>query len=135
MDELRPWLCAGWGLAWVKGSKPGAISTIESFDPETFRFKLREPHPMKAGDLFDVIVPALNWNVHDNTITGCQRPVVLDSHGSDSSIFHDNLIERGGATDAKRAIEVRGRFRLIDNQVVGFEDKESPAVKRVGKRP
>jgi hypothetical protein len=130
LDPLRPWLCAGWGLAWVKGSKPAVTSTIESFDSETFRFKLREPHPMKVGDLFEVIVPALNWNMHDNTVTGCQRPVVLDSHGSDTCYFRNNLVERGGAADAKRAIEVRGQFRLIENQVVGFDEKrDNPRAK------
>jgi len=124
MDELRPWLCAGWRLAWITGGKPTATSTIESFDPETFHFRLRKPHPMKVGDLFEVIVPALNWNVHDNTITGCQRPIVLDSHGSGTCFFRNNLVERGSAVDAKRAIEVRGQFSLIENQVVGFDEKK-----------
>jgi hypothetical protein len=129
LELAGPALYRGWQLAWQGGKKPDALSVIESFDPETLRFRLRDPNPMKAGDLFDVIVPSLNWNIHDNTITGCRRPIVLDSHGSDTSFFRNNLIERGGAAEAKQAMEVRGQFRLIDNQVVGFKEKESPGGK------
>ncbi len=129
LDRLRPQTCAGWRLAWLDGkSKPtGAESVIESFDPETLRFKLREPHPMKLGDRFEVIAPSLNWLIHDNTITGCREPVVLDSHGSDTSLLRNNLIERGGMTNVTQAIEVRGHFRLIDNCTVGFDEKKVPS--------
>ncbi|MCX6898062.1 MAG: hypothetical protein NT105_05105 [Verrucomicrobia bacterium] len=109
LDRLQPRTCVGWRLAWLDSkSKPtGAASIIESFDPETLRFKLREPHPMKPGDRFEVIAPSLNWLLHDNTITGCRQPVMLDSHGSDTSLFRGNLIERGGATNARRPSQVR----------------------------
>jgi hypothetical protein len=129
-----PLRCQGWQLAWQSGRKPNVLSVIESFDPETLRFNLREPYSMRRGDLFDVVVPALNWNVHDNTITGCQCPVVLDSHGSDTSIFRNNLIERGGTADAKQPVVVNGRFQLSGNQVVGFDEKETPGGKCGGNR-
>jgi hypothetical protein len=101
LDRLRPQTCVGWRLTWLDSkSKPtGVSSIIESFNPETLRFKLREPRAMKPGDRFEVVAPSLNWLIHDNTLTGCRQPVVLDSHGSDTSIFRDNLIERGGATN------------------------------------
>jgi hypothetical protein len=134
LERSRPWQCSGWQLAWQSGSKPNALSVIDSFDPETLRFRLREAYPMKVGDLFDIVVPSLNWNVHDNTVTGCQRPVVLDSHGSDTSIFRNNLIERGGTADAKQPVVVNGRFQLSGNQVVGFDEKETPGGKRGGNR-
>jgi len=130
LDRLRPQTCVGWRLAWLDSkSKPtGAASIIESFDPETLRFKLREPHPMKPGDRFEVIAPSLNWLIHDNTITGCRQPVLLDSHGSDTSLFRNNLIERGGTTNATQAIVITGRFKLLGNHIVGFGGKE-PAAK------
>jgi hypothetical protein len=52
---------------------------------------------------------------------------MLTSYGSDTSLFRDNLIERGGATNATHAIVVTGRFKLIGNHIVGFGEKEAPA--------
>jgi hypothetical protein len=125
LDRLQPQTCVGWKLIWLDGkSKPtGASSIIASFDPETLRFKLREPHPMKPGDRFEVIAPSLNWLIHDNTLTGCRQPVVLDSHGSDTSIFRDNIIERSGATNATQAIAGSGKFKLTGNHIAGFDEK------------
>ena len=60
-----------WNLAWLGGGQPKTLSTIEAFDPETLQFKLARPHEMKVGDRFEVFPPSANWNVHDNTITGC----------------------------------------------------------------
>ncbi len=134
IERTGPEQYRGWQLAWQSGGKPQTLSIIDSFDPETLRFKLREPHPMQVHDLFDVIVPSLNWNIHDNTVAGCQHPVVLDSHGSDTACFRNNLIERGGAADATQAIEMRGHFRLIDNQIVGFDEKKTPSGKGAGNR-
>ena len=120
LNRIQPQTCAGWQLAWLDAnSKPvGAASVIESFDPATLRFKLREAHPMKAGDRFEVIAPSLNWLIHDNTLSGCKSPVVLDSHGSATSIFRDNLIEGGGS---KQAIWGSGQFELTNNHLAGFE--------------
>lgn len=129
LDRIRPQACRGWRLAWLdgKGKPAGGQSVIESFDPATLRFTLREAWPMKAGDRFDVIAPSVNWLIHDNTVTGCQEPIVLDGHGSDTSLFRDNLIERGDATNATRAIVATGDFRLGDNRIWGFDEKENPA--------
>ncbi|MBI5684346.1 MAG: hypothetical protein HZC54_04640 [Verrucomicrobia bacterium] len=127
LDRLQPQTCAGWRLAWLDDkSKPtGATSVIESFDPETLCFKLREPRAMKPGDRFDVIAPSLNWLIHDNTLTGCRQPIILDFHGSDTSLIRNNLIELGGATNATKAMIVTGRFQLIGNHITGSDRKES----------
>ena len=127
LERSSPWQYRGWGIAWLVENKPAVTSVIESFDPETLQFKLREPHEMKTGDRFDVIVPSLNWNIHDNTVTGCQQPVMLTSHGSDTSFFRDNLIERGGATNATQAIVATGRFKLDGNHISGFDGKPTDA--------
>ncbi|MFA5190512.1 MAG: hypothetical protein WC740_07300 [Verrucomicrobiia bacterium] len=115
----------GWNIAWFRGAKPDGFGVIESFDPETFHFKLRQPRAMKVADRFEVFAPSANWNLHDNSIIGCAQPVAFNSHGSDSSLFRNNLVERGGATNATKAIAVSGQFKLIDNNIVGFDGKES----------
>jgi hypothetical protein len=42
-----------------------------------------------------VMTPGTDWNIHDNTITGCLGPIVLDSYGSPNSLVRNNLITRG----------------------------------------
>ncbi|MBI5687313.1 MAG: hypothetical protein HZC54_19745 [Verrucomicrobia bacterium] len=108
-------------LAWFRANKPDGFSIIESFDPETLRFTLKQPRDMKVGDRFEVFAPSANWNLHDNTITGCAQPVSFTGHGSDTSLFRNNLIERGGATNATQAIAGSGRFKLINNHIIGFD--------------
>jgi hypothetical protein len=80
---------------------------------------------MKVGDKFEVFAPAANWNLHDNTITGCAQPVAFNAHGSDTSIFRNNLIERGGAINATQAITGNGRFKLMGNHIAGFGEKQA----------
>ena len=119
----------GWNLAWLSVGRTLAPSVIETFDPETLQFKLRAPHGMQVGDRFEVFPVAANWTVHDNTITGCLRPVVLDSHGSETSLVRDNLISRGETAGAGAPIELHGNFKLIGNHVHGFDtaaEKGSP---------
>ena len=117
-----------WNLAWLSGSKPKTLSLIDSFDPETLQFKLTQPHEMAVGDRFEVFPPSANWNIRDNTISGCAEPAVLDCYGSDTSMFRDNVITRGGAEGVKQAVTVSGRFELIGNQISGFDEKDSAAL-------
>jgi hypothetical protein len=114
-----------WNVVWLAGDKPLGMSVIEAFDPETLRFRLKEPREMRVGDRFEVFPPSgPNWDLRGNTITGCAVPVVLDSYGGETAQFRGNLISRGGA-DAKSAIEVRGRFTLTGNQVSGFDGPDA----------
>ncbi len=130
LARIQPQLCQGWGLAWLDGNdRPaGAVSVIESFDPQTLRFRLSAPRPMQAGDRFDVLVPALNWTIHDNIITGCGRPLVLDSYGSETSVVRANVITRDAATGVQTAVEIRGRFDLIGNRISGFDEDGAAAL-------
>jgi hypothetical protein len=112
---------SGWNVAWFRGTKPAGFSIIESLDPETFLFKLKQPREMKVNDRFEVFAPSANWSLHDNTITGCAQPVTFTGHGSDTSIFRNNLIERGGATNATQAIVGSGKFKLVGNHIAGFD--------------
>lgn len=123
----------GWHLAWLDGRRPPAASVIEAFDPETLQFKLRKPRAMKAGDSFEVYPPAANWNIHDNTITGCLRPMVLDSRGSATSLLKNNLISHGAAAEAKQPIEVHGQFDVRENDIQGFDAAHSAPAP--GKKP
>jgi len=113
----------GWNVVWFSGNMTNGTSVIESYDPVTLCFKLTAPRDLKVGDTFEVFPPnSANWLIHGNTITGCQHPVVLDSHGSDTSVLKGNLISRGENRSATQAIQILcGRFKLIGNQTSGFE--------------
>jgi hypothetical protein len=122
-------LYRGWNLAWTGGSQPNTLSVLDAFDPETLRFKLKEAREMKVGDTFQVF-PAgpANWTIHSNTISGCADPVKLDSYGSETSFFRDNIVSRGEAQGVKQAIQVVGQFKLIGNTIFGFDETGSSAL-------
>ena len=121
----------GWNLAWLSGAAAKSVSVIESFDPETLRFKLTKPCAMKERDRFQVFPSrGANWTIHNNTITGCLQPVVLDGYGSDTSLFKDNIVTRSEATNAVKAIEVRGQFKLNGNTVSGFDEKDAASPRK-----
>ena len=121
----QPHLYRGWDLEWFRGAKSAGSSEIVSFEPLTSRFKLKLPREIKPGDRFEVYPRSANWNIHDNTISGCLKPVVLDSHGSHTSYLKDNVISRGEITGAKEAIQVvRGQFHLTGNQTADFGEAE-----------
>ena len=121
----------GWSMVWkpYKGIEPqSGISVIEAFDPETLRVKLKEPHPSKTGDRFEFIATSVNWNIHDNTITDCLRPVVFNSYGSKTSMFNNNLIIRNSTAGVPVAIEVHGCFQLKGNRLIGFDEENATAL-------
>lgn len=117
----------GWPLVWTSAVPP-AISIIDSFDPETLRFTLREPRDIKVGDRFEVYPPSANWRIHDNIITNCIKPVVLNSYGSPSTYLSNNLITRGDVSGVKAALEVWGCFNIIGNHISGFDEPGSAAL-------
>ena len=131
LEINRMELYKGWSIAWRSSTdkQPRTdMSVIESFDPDTLRFKLREPRSVKAGDLFEFIAPSLNWTMHDNTVTDCLRPVVLNSYGSRTSLFKDNLVTRGNTAKVPVGVEVHGCFQLVDNRITGFDEDKSVAM-------
>ena len=131
IDLIDPEIVKGWSLIW-KSSDPlkpdNGISVIESFDPGTLRFKLREPRQMKTGDRFEVIIPSVNWTLHSNTITDCLRPVVLDSYGSKTSLFRNNLVIRGTTGKVMAGMEIHGLFQLLDNRIMDFDENKAIAI-------
>lgn len=119
----------GWQIAWVEGDAVTGTSTIGEFDPETLQFHLAEPRELKPGQIFEVFPPAgASWLIRDNTISGCLRPMVLDSYGSTSSVVRGNLIDRGLATGVTAAIELHGDFDLIGNHISNFDEPDSAAL-------
>jgi len=120
----------GWELIWTSGVNKGKISRIDSYDPKTTAFTLAKAHDLSTGDHFEIIPgDDANWNIHDNTVTGCAQPVVLDSYGSVTALLKDNIITRGGAGEVAEAIAVAGRFKIIGNQICGFDEKDSAALR------
>jgi len=122
-------LYRGWYVAWLGGTAPAALSVIDSFDPETLRFKLKEPRELKVGDAFQVFPPGpANWSIRSNTVTACREPVKLEAYGSATSEFRDNTVSRGEAEGVKEAIRLAGRFALSGNLVTGFDEPGSAAL-------
>ena len=119
----------GWDLIWTSGANNNQISRIDSYDPTTTAFTLTEPHDLRAGDHVEIIpADGANWNLHDNTITGCTQPVVFDSYGSATSLLRNNIITRAEAEDVREAIAVAGRLSIIGNHVVGFDEEGCAAL-------
>ena len=116
----------GWKVVWTSGPRANTTALIESFDPKTLRFTLTEPCALASGDRFEVCPPGgANWSIHDNTISGCLNPVVLDNYGSESSQFSRNLVSRDAATGVKQAVSVLGWYRLVGNEISGFDELAS----------
>ena len=132
LDHRLPRQCQGWRLVWLSAGKPCGESVLEAVlgaaTPETVQFKLQEPRPLKAGDLFETIPPAANWKIHHNMITGCQRPVILDGYGSPTSAFSQNSVSREQTTGVAQAVVVNGEFRLDGNHIFGFDEKDAAAL-------
>ena len=121
-------LYRGWHVVWLSGGRPQGLSTIGEFDAQTLRFSLAEPHSMSVGDRFELLPPCpTNWDIHHNTVGGCLIPVALDSYGSPTAQFSDNVITRDGAAGVKDALAVRGRFNILRNHVVDFDEPDSVA--------
>lgn len=126
LDERRPRQCEGWQLVWRKGRRSNGTSVIEAVTgaekPETLSFNLEAPRETKPGDVFEVVPPSMNWQIHHHTITDCLRPVVLDGYGGATSVFADSTLTRDASTGVKQAIELRGRFQFVGNRLIGFDE-------------
>lgn len=121
----------GWNVAWFRDGKPQGLSVLAAFDPETLCFKLQEPREIRVGDRFHLFPRSADWQIHDNTVTGCLRPVVLEGFGSETCVFRNNLLSRGDVTGVKAALEVHGRYQFFANQFHGFDEPGSAAVATV----
>ncbi len=120
---------AGWSVAWMQGDTHLGTSAIASFDPETMHFTLAEPREMKVGDALELFTDAgTNWSITGNTITGCQKPMALNSYGGPTSLVGDNLISRGQATEITEAVQVRGQFTFTGNTISGFDEEGAVAL-------
>jgi hypothetical protein len=121
-------LGSDWGVVWVNSLGPKTLSAIDSFDPETLHFKLRKPHPLQAGQRFEIVSPAPNWSIHHNLVSDCLHPAILDSFGGDTCSFSENEITRGSAAHVKAALEIHGMFRVDRNHICGFDEPGSAAL-------
>lgn len=116
----------GWIINWIKDGKVKGSSEIDFYDPESLIFKLKNPFYLKPDDVFEVYFPGpINWNIHNNTISGCNNPVILDNYGSMTSLFCNNVIDRNGADGVKAAVIVEGLYKISDNTITGFNEKNS----------
>jgi hypothetical protein len=131
IERLDPEMVKGWTIVWKadpNSPKYDGMSVIESFDPQSLRFKLMEPHVMKTGDRLEIVAPSVNWTILNNTITDCIHPVVLDSYGSKTSIFRNNLLTRGNTDNVPVGLEVHGCFKIVSNRIVDFDEDKATAI-------
>jgi hypothetical protein len=91
-------------------------------------FKLQERIRMTVGDRFAYYPGQANWMIHHNIIEGCSKPVLLDSYGSDTSLFTENLVSRGLARGVKEAVVLKGNIAVERNRIAGFAEADSVAV-------
>jgi hypothetical protein len=111
-----------WKVVWLDGDRVLGTSALDAFDPKALTWRLREPRALHEGDRFELLSPGeANWSIHDNIVTGCLHPVVLEAYGSDTSTFSHNTIARGGAADVKQVVDLRGHFDLVGNTFQGFD--------------
>lgn len=129
-------LYRNWNLLWRSGEHQGSTVRIATFEPnEAHRFKLAEPQRMQPGNVFQIYPDSANWLIHDNTITDCAHPAVLEAHGGVTTVFRGNVISRGVAVNVASAVVVRGQWKLIGNQISGFDEKDSAAFHLQEARP
>jgi hypothetical protein len=109
----------GWNIVWLADNM---LSTISDFDPDKLQFTLEKPKTdLKTGDSFHLFPPQARWDIHDNTITDCWKPVKIDVYGSATTTLRNNLIARGHAADANTACQIAGQVNLIGNHFEGFD--------------
>jgi len=118
----------GWFLHWLDGEHAGTVVAFDGFDAKTLEFKLQEALDMAVGDRFAYYPGQANWMIHHNIVEGCTEPVVLDSYGSDTSLFTDNLISRGLVTGVKAAVVLKGNIAVERNRIVGFDEEGAVAI-------
>jgi hypothetical protein len=128
MEINRDTLYRNWSVVWRDAGVYKGLSVIEQFDPDTLRFRLREPRQMKAGDTLEFIAPSLQWVIHDNSLTDCLLPVVMDSCGSKTSFIKDNLVTRGTTANVHAGIEISGNFQLTGNRICDFDEENATAL-------
>ena len=122
-------LYQGWPVVWLAGSKVLGTSVLDGADPDTFRLKLRQPRELKAGDVFETYPPGgAGWDLHDNTFSGCLKPVVLDAYGGAASRFRNNTLTRDRATGVQEAATIKGQFQVTGNVFQGFDEPGSLAL-------
>lgn len=118
----------GWNVRWLGCAAPEDRSVIEDYDPATMMLTLKAPHAMAVGDELEMYSDSPNWNIHSNTVTACECPVVFDAYGGESAVLRDNIISRGGATGVERAVTMAGRCHVIGNHVSGFDEAGAVAL-------
>lgn len=118
----------GYQVMWMpKATEPDKFVAglfIETFDPDKGVFQLREDFDLKPNSVFVVRAPqGYSWNIHHNTISDCAQLVKLDVFGGATAVFSDNILKWGdGATaGGKDAVDFRGEFRRVNNQISGFK--------------
>ncbi|NOZ20694.1 MAG: hypothetical protein GXP25_06350 [Planctomycetes bacterium] len=121
----------GYRIAWLLRGKANPVlgPEIETFDPDKGVFRLTQDCDLKKGARFALCSPqGFRWSIHHNVIDNCTQLVDMDVFGGPTAVFADNLLSRGEAKGVKVAVEIRGLFKITDNQFAGFNEPGSVAL-------
>ena len=78
-------LYKGWKIAWLSNGTPVGYSDVDKWDHSTLAFYLQQEYPFRLGDKFALYPPENLWRIHDNAISGCKQPLVLNGRGGNIS--------------------------------------------------
>ncbi len=120
----------GYRLVWMRRRNRAALGPrLDAFDPEACVFRLAKDADLQRGKRFALCAPqGFNWSIHHNVIHDCLQPVRLDVFGGPTAVFADNILSRGTVEGVKAAADVRGVFKIADNQFAGFDEPGSAAL-------
>lgn len=82
----------GWKLRWINGPNTGKNSIIKNFDHKTSVITLKEEIKMQTGDRFEVYPKFANWQICNNTVEDCVKPLVLNLLSADGVLLKDNVM-------------------------------------------
>ncbi len=82
-----------WMLRWMSGRHKGDDASIRVLSPDGCRITTTGRHAPDAGDQFIVYPERYDWQIHNNTIRDCGRPLEVDLPGSqDGLVLRDNTV-------------------------------------------
>lgn len=84
-----------WMLRWMSGRHKGTEAWIRVLSADGCRITTAGRHAPDPGDKLIVYPERYDWQIHNNTIRDCRRPLEMDLPGSrDGLVLKDNTVSR-----------------------------------------
>jgi len=88
LPRRRSHLYRGWQMHMHNGD----VIIIEKVDADTGIFTLAEPYKLVSGEMFDLTPPDPCWRIHDNILSGCEKPFDMETLSADRAFMRDNAV-------------------------------------------